>query len=165
MVPCLFKFLSFFSSHTISHHCYYSFGENSYFKGWTAPQFISYLNFSNNHLEGPFPAELLGMMIEFNNIKSYIYLLFSGLFEGRIYLNNNHFTGNLPELNRTDFNLQLLNLSSNRFIPCFLSFSHSFITNCLLDSQDVFRHRGKGWLPYVLLESIVQVFCLLSPKK
>lgn len=81
-------------------------------KGWAAAQFISYLNFSGNHLEGPFPAELLG------------------LFEGRIYLNNNHFDGNLPEVSQADITLKLLNLSSNRFIGCVPSSWKRMISLC-----------------------------------
>lgn len=83
-------------------------------KGWSGARFISYLNLSNNHLDGPFPAELLG------------------LFSGSIYLNNNHFNGTLPDIlsNQTDFNLRILNLSSNRLTGCVPSTWKRMISLC-----------------------------------
>jgi len=70
-------------------------------RGWKNASKFSILILSNNHLEGPFPAELLRLK------------------NGEIYLDNNNFIGTLPEvLTFTDVTLKALHLQSNKFSGC-----------------------------------------------
>jgi len=69
--------------------------------GWAGAKYLSILNFSHNHLSGPFPTELFG------------------LWQGELLLNHNNFNNLLPSVNFSgQITLRILNLSTNRFSGC-----------------------------------------------